>query len=202
MKTLTHSHRLVVRSPGPSAGGATDDRHGRKPGFTGPRGLSPRGATESNRSPVLVSLRLEPSGREESVHRFLWVRALPRRRCRTRRVGRMLFAGFPLRGFAAWRLCSCCLCRNGTEGKSRNGAGREIRLSPRLKLDPAGEGTHGGRRGHCLWCLAPEARRRAIGEVNVGKAIWMARNGANLAQRRGGAENASPATLRGLRGFA
>ncbi len=36
MKTLTHSHRLVVWSPGSSAGGATDDRPGRKPGFTGP----------------------------------------------------------------------------------------------------------------------------------------------------------------------
>ena len=44
MKTLTHSHRLVVRSPRLSAGGATDDRPGRKPGFTGtPAARAPAG---------------------------------------------------------------------------------------------------------------------------------------------------------------
>jgi hypothetical protein len=36
MKTVTDGRRLVVGTPGSSAGGATEDRPGRKPGFTGP----------------------------------------------------------------------------------------------------------------------------------------------------------------------
>jgi hypothetical protein len=49
--------RLVVGSPRPSAGGATEDRPGRKPGFTDPpRGPSPSGATDSSRPSCVARL--------------------------------------------------------------------------------------------------------------------------------------------------
>ena len=48
MKAVTDGRPPVVGSPGPSAGGATEDRPGREPGFSAPRGPSPSGATESS----------------------------------------------------------------------------------------------------------------------------------------------------------